>query len=71
MLTKDQIRKKLKIDSDYELPDSASDQEWDWYVEVKEEIETGDKWIDDQYHQDEDNWKDEDYREDWQGNYQN
>ncbi|MBU1130342.1 hypothetical protein KKE45_03420 [Patescibacteria group bacterium] len=69
MLTKDQIRKKLKIDSDYELPDSASDQEWDWYVEVKEEIETGDKWIDDQYHQDEDNWKDEDYREDWQGNY--
>ncbi|MBU1088857.1 hypothetical protein KKC08_05745 [Patescibacteria group bacterium] len=72
MLTKDQIKKKLKSDSEYELPDSASDQEWDWYVEAKDEIKAGHEdyeGVDNQYRQDEDSWKDEDYNEDWENNY--
>ena len=35
MLTKEEIRKKLQEDPSYTLPDEATDEEWDIYLEVK------------------------------------
>ena len=37
MLTKEEIRKKLQEDPSYTLPDYATDEEWDIYLEVKNE----------------------------------
>jgi len=53
MITKEEIRKKLKEDPNFTLDDDASDEDWDLYFEVKDEIseETGsdeqDSWEED------------------------
>lgn len=53
MITKDEIRKKLKEDPNFTLSDDASDEDWDLYFEVKDELseENGtdedDSWEDD------------------------
>jgi hypothetical protein len=39
MLTKEDIRKKLQEDPDWTLPDDASDEDWDLYFEVKDEMD--------------------------------
>jgi hypothetical protein len=39
MLTKEEIRRKLQEDPDWTLPDDASDEDWDLYFEVKDEME--------------------------------
>lgn len=38
MLTKDEIRKRLKEDPDWEPRDTATDREWDLYDEVRDEM---------------------------------
>jgi len=42
MITKEEIRKKLEEDPSWTLPDNATDEEWDMYFEVKDEMNTGD-----------------------------
>lgn len=42
MITKEEIRKKLEEDPSWTLPDNATDEEWDLYFEVKDEMNTGD-----------------------------
>lgn len=37
MLTKEEIKKKLEEDPSYTLPDDATDEEWDIYLEIKNE----------------------------------
>jgi len=39
MITKEEIRKKLQEDSEWTLPDDASDEDWDLYFQVKDEID--------------------------------
>ena len=39
MLTKEQIRNKLKVDPFWELPDDALMDEWDWYDEIIDKTE--------------------------------
>ena len=53
MITKEEIKKKLQEDPDYTLPDDASDEDWDVYFEVKdemreEEMKDDDSWEDDE-----------------------
>ncbi|MFZ2663946.1 MAG: hypothetical protein WAX66_01115 [Patescibacteria group bacterium] len=36
-MTKEEIKKKLEEDQSYTLPDDATDEEWDTYLEVKNE----------------------------------
>ena len=38
MITKEEIKKKLKEDPNFTLEDNASDEEWDLYFEVKDEM---------------------------------
>ncbi len=52
MITKEEIQKKLKEDPNFTLPDDASDEDWDLYFEVKDEM-SGDEVKDD------DSWDDE------------
>ncbi|HOV97666.1 MAG TPA: hypothetical protein PLM44_01485 [bacterium] len=47
MITKEEIRKKLEEDPSWTLPDNATDEEWDMYFEVKDEMNTGDSTDDD------------------------
>jgi hypothetical protein len=47
MITKEEIRKKLEEDPSWTLPDNATDEEWDLYFEVKDEMNTGDSTDDD------------------------
>lgn len=47
MITKEEIRKKLEEDPSWTLPDNATDEEWDMYFEVKDEMNTGDPTDDD------------------------
>jgi hypothetical protein len=35
LLTKEEIIKKLEEDQSYTLPDDATDEEWDIYLEIK------------------------------------
>jgi hypothetical protein len=42
MTTKEEIQKKLKEDPNFTLPDDASDEDWDLYFEVKDEMDTED-----------------------------
>jgi len=37
LLTKEEIKKNLEEDPSYTLPDDATDEEWDTYLEVKNE----------------------------------
>ena len=37
MLTKEELKKKLEEDPSYTLPDDATDEEWDAFLEVKNE----------------------------------
>ena len=53
MTTKEEIQKKLKEDPNFTLPDDASDEDWDLYFEVKdemseEEVKDDDSWEDDE-----------------------
>jgi len=53
MVTKEEIKSKLQEDPDYTLPDDASDEDWDVYFEVKdemreEEMKDDDSWEDDE-----------------------
>jgi len=54
MITKEEIRKKLKEDPNFTLEDDASDEDWDLYFEVKDELseEAGSD--------EEDSWEDDD-----------
>ena len=52
MITKEEIKKKLQEDSEWTLPDDSSDEDWDLYFQVKDEIDeeqgtsTDDSWED-------------------------
>lgn len=60
MLTKDQIRAELKKDPYWELPDEASNQEWQWYDEIYEELEEkGELNFSDDGDDDDDSWDDD------------
>lgn len=39
MITKEEIRKKLQEDPEWSLSDDASDEDWDLYFEVKDEMD--------------------------------
>lgn len=56
MLTREEIRKKLQEDPDWTLPDDASDEDWDIYFDVKDEIDGIDM---DDDGEDDDSWEDE------------
>lgn len=63
MLTKDQIKAKLKENASWEPSDSASDQEWEAYDEAYRELEENgelpqNKWDDDDDDEG-DNWSDD------------
>ncbi|HPD74369.1 MAG TPA: hypothetical protein PLX95_03785 [bacterium] len=54
MITKEEIRKKLKEDPNFTLEDDASDEDWDLYFEVKDEL--NEEAVSDE----EDSWEDDD-----------
>lgn len=56
MLTKEEIRKKLQEDPDWTLSDDASDEDWDLYFDVKDEMEGVNKDEDEDDDDDEDSW---------------
>lgn len=61
MMTKDEIKQKLQENSDFTLPEGASDKEWDLFDEVWEEL-FGEDDIEDTYSleaEDEDEGEDE------------
>lgn len=57
MLTREEMKKKLQENPDWELPESASDEEWDLYYEVRQELnldeDTDGSW-DDEWEEDAD-----------------
>jgi hypothetical protein len=56
MLTREEIKKKLQEDPEWTLPDDASDEDWDLYFEVKDEMEGIDT---DDDEDDDDSWEDD------------
>ncbi len=54
MITKEEIKKKLKEDPNFTLEDDATDEDWDLYFEVKDEMgeedlpDAEDSWEDDE-----------------------
>lgn len=52
MITKEEIQKKLKEDPNFTLPDDASDEDWDLYFEVKDEMSGDDLKGDDSWEED-------------------
>ena len=54
MITKEEIRNKLKEDPNFTLEDDASDEDWDLYFEVKDEL--SEEAVSDE----EDSWEDDD-----------
>ena len=54
MITKEEIKKKLKEDPNFTLEDDATDEDWDLYFEVKDEM--GEEDLPDE----EDSWEDDD-----------
>lgn len=53
MITKEEIKKKLKEDPNFTLEDDATDEDWDLYFEVKDEM--GEEGLPDE----EDSWEDD------------
>lgn len=53
MITKEEIKKKLKEDPNFTLEDDATDEDWDLYFEVKDEM--GEEDLPDE----EDSWEDD------------
>lgn len=54
MITKEEIINKLKEDKNYTLPDDASDEDWDLYFEVKDEVS------EENVSDEEDSWEEDD-----------
>lgn len=54
MITKEEIKKKLQEDPEWTLPDDASDEDWDLYFQVKDEMGDEGESMDD------DSWEDSD-----------
>ncbi len=54
MINKEEIRKKLKEDPNFTLEDDASDEDWDLYFEVKDELS------EENFSDEEDSWEEED-----------
>ena len=40
-MTKEEIKKKLEEDPNWTLPDDATDEDWDVYLQVKDEMSGG------------------------------
>ena len=53
MITKEEIKKKLKEDPNFTLEDDATDEDWDLYFEVKDEM------VEEDFPDEEDSWEDD------------
>lgn len=53
MITKEEIKKKLKEDPNFTLEDDATDEDWDLYFEVKDEM------VEEDLPDEEDSWEDD------------
>ena len=53
-MTKEDIKKRLEENPDWTLPDDATDEDWDLYFEVKDEMGVGEEVEDDSWDDSED-----------------
>jgi len=63
LLTKEEIKKKLEEDQSYTLPDDATDEDWDTYLEVKREMSGEEDADENNFDESEDNDEEEDTEE--------